>query len=202
MTAPQGLHMWQPRSQMRRVRDMVARAFHIRPEALPGASRHRPIVIARHAACHVLRQVYPELSYPQIGVLLGGRDQSTMIHGYRQTEERMARDAPLAARIEALVAGGKSLRQQAGRMAIEEERAAVRQMLREMGIKDDPEPVARVKHSPRPVRGAVPVAPPRDVKARNALDPDDSDALARRRGTLALGAALRQARQNSGTEVA
>lgn len=99
------LDHWEPSSAMLALRNNVARAFGLEPHALVGQARRKPVVVARHAAVWALKMRWPKLSYPQIGKMLGGRDHSTLIHAFRQTEERRARDEGLRALIDALVAG-------------------------------------------------------------------------------------------------
>lgn len=87
------------------LRALCARAFEISEAKLIGRGRLHPVVVARHAAFWVMRARFPAMSYPMIARLFAGRDHSTIIHGCRQTEARMARDPELRARCEALVAG-------------------------------------------------------------------------------------------------
>ena len=47
---------------------------------IQGQSRKRKIVYPRHMVCYLAKK-HTNLSYPQIGKLLGGRDHSTVIHG-------------------------------------------------------------------------------------------------------------------------
>lgn len=99
------LHAWQPSSAQREVRNAVARAFGIEPHGLVSQARRRPVARARQAAAWVLKQRWPKLSYPQIGKMLGGRDHSTIIHGYRLIETLREWDPDLRALTDALVAG-------------------------------------------------------------------------------------------------
>jgi len=69
----------------------VAVAFDLTPADLTGDSRMRHIVLARQAACWVLRQASP-LSLEEIGRLLGGRDHTTIIYSIGQIERRCAAD--------------------------------------------------------------------------------------------------------------
>jgi AraC-like DNA-binding protein len=87
------------------LRALCARAFEISEAKLIGRGRLHPVVVARHAAFWVMRARFPAMSYPMIARLFAGRDHSTIIHGCRQTEARMARDPALRAKCEALVAG-------------------------------------------------------------------------------------------------
>ena len=95
---------WEPSTSMIRTRRAVAQAFDVDERTLMSKHRFRHIVHARHAACWVLRERYG-LSYPLLGKVLGGRDHSTVIHGYRQAEELRAGDALFRARTDALLLG-------------------------------------------------------------------------------------------------
>jgi hypothetical protein len=94
-----------PLSPAQAVRRNCAVAFDVPETKLLGRGRARWISIPRQATCYVLRQRFPHLSYPSIAKLIGGRDHSTIIHAVRQTEARMERDAALARKINALIAG-------------------------------------------------------------------------------------------------
>lgn len=61
----------------------VARYFNTTREALTGASRLKTITEARHVAMYLLRED-AQLPLKAIGDLLGHRDHSTVIHGYRK----------------------------------------------------------------------------------------------------------------------
>lgn len=87
----------------RMVRRLCAEAFGVSEQDLIGFSRRREISIPRQATFYVLRQRFPEMSYPRIARLLGGRDHSTIIHGCLQTIERMKRDPELARTVQALI---------------------------------------------------------------------------------------------------
>jgi len=56
--------------------------FRVRQRDLTGKTRKAPVVQARHAAAYLLHE-FLELPFKEIGTLLGGRDHSTIIHGYR-----------------------------------------------------------------------------------------------------------------------
>lgn len=102
--SPDSAADWTPPSSLLRIRALCAEAFRVSEEDMIGMRRWRHLVHARQAACWVVRRARPKLSYPRIGVLLGGRDHSTVIHAVRQAEYRIARDPALAARLDALVA--------------------------------------------------------------------------------------------------
>ncbi len=58
---------------------------------LVGRSRQRSIVEARQAAMWAMRRRYPSLSLETIGIALGGRHYSTVMHALAAVEERAQR---------------------------------------------------------------------------------------------------------------
>lgn len=81
---------------------VVAAAFEVTPHKIRSASRNRAHVIPRHAAMWIARET-TRLSFPVIGRAVGRRDHSSVMHGVRRMEERMAADAVLAARVRGLL---------------------------------------------------------------------------------------------------
>ena len=67
----------QPRAK---VIEHAAVAFGLTFDDLVGKARHRSSVHARFAAIYVIRKRWPDFSRVRIGVLLGGRDHSTICH--------------------------------------------------------------------------------------------------------------------------
>ncbi len=79
----------------------VARRYGVPESALRGAQRHASVVRPRQVAMYLLREACG-LSLSEIGALLGGRDHTTVLHGCRQIQRRLAVDAVLAGEIEAI----------------------------------------------------------------------------------------------------
>jgi chromosomal replication initiator protein len=73
----------------------VARHFGVSVEELQGKSRQKAIVAPRHLAMYLLRED-ARLSYPQIGVLLGGRDHTSVLHGCDKISQQIAKNEPCA----------------------------------------------------------------------------------------------------------
>ena len=69
--------------------------------ALSGKSRARPIAEARHVAMYLLRED-AHLPLKQVGLLLGQRDHSTVIHAVQKISRRLATDPHFALQIAAL----------------------------------------------------------------------------------------------------
>lgn len=67
----------------------VAALHHLTVEDLKGQQRVRSIAHPRQQA---MAEMYATgcCSYPQIGMFLGGRDHTTVLHGKRAHERRMA----------------------------------------------------------------------------------------------------------------
>jgi chromosomal replication initiator protein len=69
--------------------EVVARHFGVSRQQLASASRARDITYARHIAMYLLRS-FASQPLTQIGQLLGGRDHTTVLHGYQRIEKERA----------------------------------------------------------------------------------------------------------------
>lgn len=68
----------------------IVRAFYrLRPGALAGPRRTRDVVWPRQMAYYLVRK-NTNLSIAQISARFGGRDHTTVLHGLRQVERRLA----------------------------------------------------------------------------------------------------------------
>lgn len=76
----------------------VSSYYGISIAALAGKSRARPIAEARHTAMYLLRED-AQLALKQVGLLLGHRDHSTVIHGVQKIAHSLALDSRLAAQL-------------------------------------------------------------------------------------------------------
>lgn len=72
--------------------DAVAQEYNITISELKGSRRTRRISVPRQMAMYLLRDV-AQLSFPQIGEYLGGRDHTTIMHGATKIEKSL-REAP------------------------------------------------------------------------------------------------------------
>ncbi len=72
----------------------VAQYYHISVEDLRSKSRRRTIAHPRQVAMYLLREE-TGLSFPQIGELLGGRDHTTVMHGYERVAQELAHQPQL-----------------------------------------------------------------------------------------------------------
>jgi chromosomal replication initiator protein len=73
---------------------LVSDYFNLSLEVLKGNRRDQPIALARQIAMYLIRE---ETSSPldEIGKLLGGRDHSTILHGYQKIAHEIDSDAKL-----------------------------------------------------------------------------------------------------------
>lgn len=72
----------------------VSKYFSVSLEALQGKKRDKQIVLARQVAMYLIREE-TSLSLEEIGRLLGGRDHSTIMHGYRRLSSLIESDSRL-----------------------------------------------------------------------------------------------------------
>lgn len=77
----------------------VASEFRVALVELTGPRRSHNVVVPRQAAMYLMREVC-QLSFPQIGDFLGGRDHTTAMHGCEKMAQRLDEDAELRGRVE------------------------------------------------------------------------------------------------------
>jgi chromosomal replication initiator protein len=82
----------------------TAEVFQRTPAELVGRSRKRPIVTARQAAMWAIHQRYPSLSLEMIGMALGGRHYSTVMHGLAAVEQRAQNSTAYREQLQQLIA--------------------------------------------------------------------------------------------------
>ncbi len=70
------------------VRDVVARRWKVRPDALTSKRRTKDLTVPRQVAMYLIKEL---LGTPlvQIGEVFGGRDHSTVIHSIKKVEQDM-----------------------------------------------------------------------------------------------------------------
>ena len=76
----------------------VGEYYGVSPQQITGKSRAKPIAEARHVAMYIMRED-GELALKQIGLHLGHRDHSTVIHGIQKITRLLATDQKLAAQL-------------------------------------------------------------------------------------------------------
>jgi chromosomal replication initiator protein len=69
----------------------VARAFNVEAGQLLGRDRSRDVALPRHVAMYLLRED-SNISLPQIGEAMGGRDHTTVIHACNKVADLIERD--------------------------------------------------------------------------------------------------------------
>ena len=85
-------------AQPDRVIQLVAETFGVSVDDLLGRSRSRHIAFPRQVAMYLLREV-SELSLPQIGTHLGGRDHTTIMYGWEKIPALIQKDTTLKSKI-------------------------------------------------------------------------------------------------------
>ncbi len=84
-----------------RVQREVANHFNVDINDLKGPCRSKDIVVPRHLAMYLAREL-TDASLPAIGRAFGGRDHSTVIHACKIIAEKIAKDRAFAALVEEL----------------------------------------------------------------------------------------------------
>ena len=102
-----------------RIRELVARRWRVRADALASKRRTKDITVPRQVAMYVMKETLG-MSLARIGEHFGGRDHSTVIHSIRKVAEQMEHDADFRGQVEAALAevrgpGGASPEQEWGR---------------------------------------------------------------------------------------
>ncbi len=83
-----------------RIREMVARRWRVRAEALSSKRRTKDLTVPRQVAMYLIKQTL-DTSLVRIGELFGGRDHSTVIHSIRKVEVRMQQDPVFREQVDA-----------------------------------------------------------------------------------------------------
>ena len=83
-----------------RIREMVARRWRVRAEALSSKRRTKDLTVPRQVAMYLIKQTL-DTSLVRIGELFGGRDHSTVIHSIRKVEARMEQDPVFREQVDA-----------------------------------------------------------------------------------------------------
>jgi chromosomal replication initiator protein len=86
-----------------RIRELVARRWRVREEALASKRRTKDVTVPRQVAMYLIKETLG-LSLVRIGELFGGRDHSTVIHSIRKVEEDMERDPAFKQQVQSALA--------------------------------------------------------------------------------------------------
>lgn len=76
------------------IQEVVANYFHLKPEELKSSKRTRNIAYPRQIAMYLCRKL-TDLSLPKIGEKFGGRDHTTIIHGFEKISRELQTDIEL-----------------------------------------------------------------------------------------------------------
>jgi chromosomal replication initiator protein len=79
------------RPTIRSIAALSAKYFRLKPSELTSSTRRRAVVQARNVAIYLARQISGN-SLEQLGAYFGGRDHTTILHGYRTIEARSQSD--------------------------------------------------------------------------------------------------------------
>jgi len=79
---------------MPQVMETTAHFYNLTLGDLTGRRRTKEIALARHVAMYLAREL-TESSLPRIGKAFGGRDHTTVLHGYNRIAENLERDEEL-----------------------------------------------------------------------------------------------------------
>lgn len=81
---------------------LVSRYFKVSEEEIMGTSRKAPIVHARHVAVYITRSVTGD-SWKHIGMQFGGRDHTSMMHGFQKIDEMIHRNKDFKGLVQSLI---------------------------------------------------------------------------------------------------
>lgn len=109
---------WKPSPSYVLLRECCGIALGVDPAVLIGRSHARRYSFPRQIAYFVLREAFPQLSFPMVGRVFG-RDHSTVIYGIGRARAARERDPLLRAKSDALIAIGQAI----GRRTIGREEA-------------------------------------------------------------------------------
>ncbi len=84
--------------------EAVARYHSLRSADIVGKKRTRTLTVPRHIAMFLARK-HTKLSFPELGREFGGRDHSTIQHGFRKVQDELNDNADLAYKIRLIEQG-------------------------------------------------------------------------------------------------
>jgi chromosomal replication initiator protein len=79
----------------------VARIHNVKTSDITGPSHQKRLVRPRHIAIYLIRE-HTDLSFPDIGRAIGGRDSATVQYAYRRVTELRQKDPDMQAILELL----------------------------------------------------------------------------------------------------
>jgi chromosomal replication initiator protein len=84
---------------IKNIASIIADFYHIEEKALYEKTRKKEVVKPRQVAMYLLREDF-NTSYPYIGLKLGGRDHTTVIHAYEKIKKGIRDNQFLSQEIE------------------------------------------------------------------------------------------------------
>ena len=82
----------------------VCQRFGTTAAVIKGPARNKDIVLARHVAMHLCRDLLPEINTVHLGAAFGGRDHTTILHGCQRVRTMLGLDGELRALVAAMSA--------------------------------------------------------------------------------------------------
>ena len=82
--------------------DVVSKSFNMKVSDLKGKKRNKNIVLARQISMFILKKE-TNLSYPEIGQFLGGKDHSTVIHSVKKITSKIETDEDIKKTVDTLL---------------------------------------------------------------------------------------------------
>jgi chromosomal replication initiator protein len=82
-----------------KIQSTAARYFGVTRSELLSTSRHSSIVLPRHVAMYLAKEMTTS-SLPEIGRRFGGRDHTTVLHGVRKIADRLTKSAHLVGQVD------------------------------------------------------------------------------------------------------
>ena len=97
------LEEWgEPTITVERIQEVVSAHFKVPLHLLISTKRSKEVAMARQVAMYLSRELTKN-SLPDIGRQFGGKDHTTVLHGYKQIKRLVESDGQLRAEIEQLV---------------------------------------------------------------------------------------------------
>lgn len=81
---------------------VVAEEFNVKEADLVGSKRQKEVVIPRHVAIYLSREL-TQYSLPMIGKAFGGRDHSSIIHAHKRIKKMLEEDQSIKEKIDAII---------------------------------------------------------------------------------------------------
>jgi len=79
----------------KKILSIISKYYQIPQSDIVGTKRNKEIVLPRQVAIYFMRKEL-SLSYPKIGDIMGGRDHTTIIHGYEKINKNISHDEDLS----------------------------------------------------------------------------------------------------------